>query len=929
MRFLWDGCVLNSLMVTGGGAFTVGADATSVHAATMTMANGGVLTVNAFHAGFYIVANLVVTNGGVVYANNYPFVGAGSTPSATFSGPVRVENGGLLVANNVNVGGFGGSWFSIGPGGVLTGSGGFAALTNAGMINLTNTSIHGDLLNQPGGVVNLAGGATLSGNSFGGNYFTNLGTVLASGASPNTISSAHFETRQGTVTNLSGVLSMGTLMNLTGTYFAAAGATNQFAAINDGVNYATPGTPLVLAGPGQFQFSSGDLYLPANVIPNLALRGGQLQLGAGFQGGAITNLTLEGITLLGNSLPITGNLSATKNSAIEGDSVVASGGRFAAANFYSLGSIRVNNGGSFTASAFTNAAPLLVAAGGVANLADAISVYAPCTNSGSINLSNATVSVFNDVFWGRFGSIFNVAGGAMNFLGDGSSIFYNYGAEPFINQGSLVFNSPLGTNSINFLNLDLSQGTVTNLAGTAILRVFQTNLVGTYYAAAGAIIQFKNSNVDFVKGYDFNIVTNFATPGTPFVLNGGGDFQFAGGNLYLPTNVPPHLSLVGGILKLGPNFQGGAITNLTFAGFLLTNPLAAAFPITGTLTVSNCGGGRYISYNQTLPTGVWGNFTVASGEVLHSYSSSFNNNLTVAAGGLVSLVRGSLSVSSSGTLSVANGGTINIAPGGVTLFGPLNNAGIINISNPPPAFISYIMSANDGSALYRGGILNQASGIINLADDNAYLTTYNYGKEYLVNQGQIVKTGGTNYSVVAVPFITNSGAITVQSGKMGMRPFVTQPGGSLNVVLNNATNYGSFDISSNLVLAGTFNASLATGYVPANGTTFNVLSYQCHPIGNMHKPIDFISVLKTGRRLKRHTPSHSVWDCQKALIFDGFHAFPVGWLCYPTLRILETSPASDFRRACPGSPITAAPISPSLPAARNRSLQPLTYLGLI
>ncbi len=205
------------------------------------------------------------------------------------------------------------------------------------MINLTNTSINADLLNQPGGVVNLAGGAALYGNSFGGNYFTNLGTVLASGASPNTINSAHFETRQGTVTNLSGMLSLGALMNLTGTYFAAAGATNQFAAINDGVNFATAGTPLVLAGPGRFEFISGDLYLPANVVPNLALGGGLLQLGAGFQGGAITNLALEGIDLLDSSLPITGKLSATKNSTIEGESVVASGGRFTAANFNSLG----------------------------------------------------------------------------------------------------------------------------------------------------------------------------------------------------------------------------------------------------------------------------------------------------------------------------------------------------------------------------------------------------------------------------------------------------------------------------------------------------------------------------------------------------------------------------------------------------------------
>ena len=76
--------VLNSMLITGGGAFTAGADYTSAGAATMTVANGGVLTVNAFHASFYIAANLVVTNGGVVYANNYPYVGAGSTPMPPF-----------------------------------------------------------------------------------------------------------------------------------------------------------------------------------------------------------------------------------------------------------------------------------------------------------------------------------------------------------------------------------------------------------------------------------------------------------------------------------------------------------------------------------------------------------------------------------------------------------------------------------------------------------------------------------------------------------------------------------------------------------------------------------------------------------------------------------------------------------------------------
>jgi hypothetical protein len=643
-----------------------------------------------------------------------------------------------------------------------------------------------------------------------------------------------FENGQGTVTNLSGALLVGTFpTHLTGTYYAAAGATNQFAATNDGVNYATAGAPLVLAGPGQFQFTSGGLYLPTNVIPNLSLWGGQLKLGAGFQGGAITNLALSGVTLVSNSLPITGNLSATNNSTIEGNSVVAGGGRFTAVNFCSLGSIRVNSGGAFTASEFTNTAPLLVAAGGVANLAADISVYAPWTNSGSINLSNAAVSVLNDLAY-RFGGIFNHSGSAMNFLGGGSSVFYNNGPESFINLGSLVFNSPLGTNSVNFLNLDLSQGTVTNLAGTAILRVFQTNLAGAYYAAAGAIIQFKNSNVDFVNDYDFNTVTNFATPGTPFVLNGGGQFQFAGGNLYLPANVPPHLSLVGGILKLGPDFQGGAITNLTFAGFLLTNSLSTSFPITGTLTVSNCGGNdRFISYNQTLPTGVWGNFTVAGGGKLNASVSDLHGAVTVANGGLMTVVQG-VTVESDGSLAVANGGTLNISGGGLSLYGLLTNAGTINVTNPPDSFESGIFMDNDGSASYQGGLVNQAAGLMNLAGDYTALFSVGGGYEYLVNQGHITKISGTtNYSLLLVPFITNSGAITVQSGIMGMSPLVTQAGGSLNVVLNSATNYGSFIATTGdpnpptgtLTLAGAFNATLANGYLPANGAAFNVLSY--------------------------------------------------------------------------------------------------------
>lgn len=53
-------------------------------------------------------------------------------------------------------------------------------------------------------------------------------------------------------------------------------------------------------------------------------------------------------------------------------------------------------------------------------------------------------------------------------------------------------------------------------------------------------------------------------------------------------------------------------------------------------------------------------------------------------------------------------------------------------------------------------------------------------------------------------------------------------------------------------------------------------SDQSRPIENMLKTIDFTGDFETGRRFNRHTPSHSIWSCQKALIFGCFHAFPVG-----------------------------------------------------
>jgi hypothetical protein len=107
-----------------------------------------------------------------------------------------------------------------------------------------------------------------------------------------------FDNSQGTITNLSGTLVLPSFQStLAGTFYAAAGATIQLGG-------GTTNTRWCRARPWCWAAAVNTSSFPviytcaANVpISNLSLQGGLLELGAGFQGGAITNLTLDGITL--------------------------------------------------------------------------------------------------------------------------------------------------------------------------------------------------------------------------------------------------------------------------------------------------------------------------------------------------------------------------------------------------------------------------------------------------------------------------------------------------------------------------------------------------------------------------------------------------------------------------------------------------------
>jgi hypothetical protein len=481
----------------------------------------------------------------------------------------------------------------------------------------------------------------------------------------------------------------------------------------------------------------------------------------------------------------------------------------------------------------------IVAHGGTMNCEGYFTITT-LTNAGTLNLAAQLV------LYTTTNGIVNQPGGLIN-LESNAVITIAATNDYFINQGSIVQNAGAGaTNSISYqanqpFQFDNSQGTITNLSGTLVLPSFQGTLAGTFFAAAGATIQLGGGTIGTPL-----------VPGTPLVLGGSGQYQFISGYLYLAANTIPNLSLQGGQLTLGAGFQGGAITNLTLDGITFSNQSPTTLPINGTFTIINSGNSG--SINSSLwagfyGNGVSGNYMVAGGDVLtvtgggvlngsgtiygavtvanggvFNSSSTLYGNLTVANGGLFN---GSAFMIGGGAVMVASGGVLNL--GNLFLFGPLTNSGIINITNAYSSISMY----NNGMPGAQGGVINQAGGLIDFLSDSTGIGGSSGGYEYFINQGRIVKSAGSGLSGIGPAFATNSGTITAQTGQILMAgQWTLLSSGSLNVVLNSATNYGSFIISTNYPtivgnadLAGAFNATLNNGYVPTNGTTFNVITY--------------------------------------------------------------------------------------------------------
>src|SRR2546423_3607876 len=169
--------------------------------------------------------------------------------------------------------------------------------SNVHVDNATCYGYSGLIENLAGGLFDIQNDQTLYNDYNCGSspYVRNAGTVRKSGGTGTTSINIPFY-NSASVVALQGTLNLNGGGTLDGTFNASAGATINF----NGGTFTYGATP-VLSGAGAIRFSGGNLTLLSDVIPNLQMAGGTLGLSPLFQGGSISNLSLGGVTLIGNN----------------------------------------------------------------------------------------------------------------------------------------------------------------------------------------------------------------------------------------------------------------------------------------------------------------------------------------------------------------------------------------------------------------------------------------------------------------------------------------------------------------------------------------------------------------------------------------------------------------------------------------------------
>jgi len=690
---------------------------------------------------------------------------------ARLAGTNRVGSGTLQV----NSGGLTG-WLIIQAGGSLN----FETNVDKTLYQLT-------LINQ--GTVNWNAGRLLGGNTpstvisnsglwrinsdsqmaqgIGGpaQVFVNSGTLRKVGALGTTTISTYQFINTGAVEVQTGTLefnnSFGSLLG--GTFTTAAGAN----VLLNGGTYTEAGGSF--GGAGTNRFISGTLTLPNNILPGLLLVGGDVIPGPSFQqGGAITNLTLDGSRLVGT-------------------------------NRVGNGTLRLNSGGL--------SSWLTVLPGGTLSFdtaADKTLYQLTLINQGTVNWNGGrllggntpTTTITNAGLWQ-----INIDGQMAQGIGGPAQIF--------VNAGTLRKIGGAGATTIStyqFINtgaVEVQMGTLEfdNSAGSL--------MGGTFTASTGA-----------------NVLLNGGT----FVESGGsfggtGTNRFNNGTLTLPNNILPGLRLAGGDIILGVAFQqGGAITNLTLDGSRLTGTNRVG---SGTLQINSGGMSGLLS----IQSGGVLNFETSADKTMYQLTLLNQGTVNWNGGRLLGGNTPTTLITNSGLWQINNDSQMAQGIGGPTLVfvnaGTLRKVGGSNTTS-----ITTYQFNNSGLLEVLSGRLDlpanpvQSSGTTRLAGGRLGVQSGSYELQGGVMEGAGEFIGTLHNA--ALLRATYPGVLRITgtytqdvSGVIHFKLGGTTAG----------TNHGQVQITGMFQLAtgaptnSALSFELAPGFQPAIGNVFTVLTY--------------------------------------------------------------------------------------------------------
>jgi len=789
--------------ITASGAGSTVEIGTGIEGGTLTTASGGVMET----VGTTTLDG--TTQGAITLANGTTYT-APATTLTKITGTLNLNTGSnMLLGGTLQLDG---NTTLAGPGSLtITGGAGGAQIgTNSTAYTLTNHSL-------------IQGSGTIGSN--GANVYPNLSLANTGTIDANSSGNALVIAGSGTVTNTG-------LMEATGggrLHFTATHAINNSTGTitssghNSLVEFSTSveGGTLTTTGGGVMESNGTTAALNGASVGAITLSDG-----SAYNAPVSTLTKIVGALKLGTStgstVTLDGQLQLTGNTTLSGPgSVVMTGGQI---------------GGNGTLYTLTNDSRIL-GSGVIGSNTGSLYQLFNLTNAGTVdaNQSGATLTVAGT------GTVVN--NGLMEATG-GATLDVTV-VNPLKNTNGTITASGSGS-LVEIGSATIQGGTLTTTGGGAMETVTGATLDGitngaitlsngsTYTAPVGTLTQ--------ITGTLKLGTTSGSTLALPGLLQLTGNTTLSGPGSLTMTSSGPNTAQIG---TNGPIYTLTNQSTIQGAGLIGSNvgSLFDDVSLTNSGTVNATGGTLTIAGNGT--TSNTGTMAVQSGSTLDITTafSNFNSGTGTLTGGTYN-VTGTFQFGVSGTTLHTNAASISMIGASAKMIDAGNNNILLGFNNNASTGVfkltggatltttagnftnAGIFTVGTGSVFTIGGSTFNYTQTAGTTTVNGTLTSSTLGT-VSVNGGSLFGTGTVGDNVVDASTL-RPGLSATSTGRLTVADTYTQSAaGALDISIDGATvvtQYDQLKVTQGATLGGTLNVALGSGFTPALGAHFVILT---------------------------------------------------------------------------------------------------------